>query len=400
MKLDAKTIAGLKLGDRNDLIVFDDQLPGFGYRLRQGAGGKLLKSFVAQYRHAGATRRVLLGPASTLKPEQARQAAKKVLAKVALGEDPQATRIERRAKDRQTTRAVIDEYLAAKDCAPNTRREITRYLTDPGYFGTLHRVPLDKVTRRDVASALVAIGRERGITTASVARGVLSAFFTWSMQMGLAEANPVVGTVRHEIAARDRVLSNDELQAIWKASGDDEAGKIVRLLILTGCRRSEVGGMAWSEFDFDRSTWTIPQDRSKNGRSHTLPLLPMALDIIATVPQRANRDQLFGERCAGGFSQWSKCKEALDQRLTIAEAWTLHDIRRSCATGLANLGTPPHVVEHVLGHQNGHKVERTYNHSSYTNEVCTALGLWEDHVRALIAGGKRKVVVLHDEARP
>jgi integrase len=394
MKLDAKTIAGVKLGDRNDVIVFDDQLPGFGYRLRQGAGGKLLKSFIAQYRHAGATRRVLLGTASTLKPEQARQAAKKLLAKVALGEDPQASRIERRAKDRQTTRAVVDEYLADKQCAPNTRREITRYLTDPGYFGTLHRVPVDKVTRRDVASALIAISRERGTTTAAVARGVLSAFFSWSMQMGLTESNPVVGTKRHEIKERDRVIDDHEIAAIWKASGDDEAGKIVRLLTLLGARRSEVGGMAWSELDLERGTWTIPQERSKNGRSHTLPLMPMALEIIATVPQRANRDQLFGERSAGGFSQWSRCKEALDRRLDIAEAWTLHDIRRSCATGLANLGTPPHVVEQVLGHQNGHKVARTYNHSSYEREVRAALALWEDHIRTLIAGGKRKLFAL------
>jgi integrase len=396
MKLDAKTVRSLKLGERSDLIVFDDQLPGFGYRLRQGAGGKLLKSFIAQYRHAGATRRVLLGSAATVKPEQARQAARKLLAKVALGEDPQATRIERRAKDRQTTRAVIDEYLAAKDCAPNTRREITRYLTDPGYFGALHRVPLDKVTRRDVASALVAIGRERGTTTAAVARGVASAFFSWAMQMGLAESNPVVGTVRHEIEARDRVLSDAELAAIWKASGDDDFGKIVRLLILFGCRRGAVGGICFSELDLEgaQPSWTIPKERSKNGRAHTLPLMPMASGIIATVAQRVGRDQLFGERCASGFSQWSKCKEALDRRLAIAEAWRLHDIRRSCATGLANLGTAPHVVEQVLGHQNGHKVARTYNHSSYEREVRAALALWEDHIRTLVAGGKRKVIAL------
>jgi integrase len=399
MKLDAKTIAGVKLADRNDVIVFDDQLPGFGYRLRQGAGGKLLKSFIAQYRHAGATRRVLLGSASTLKPEQARQAAKKLLARVALGEDPQATRIERRAKDRQTTRAVIDEYLAAKDCAPNTRRELVRYLTDPGYFGTLHRVPLDKVTRRDVASALVAIGRERGNTTAAVARGVLSAFFSWSMQMGLAESNPVVGTVRHETHTRDRVLTDGELVAIWKACGDDDFGKIIKLLILLAARRSEVGGMCWSELDLEHGTWTIPQERSKNGHSLTLPLPRMALDVIATVPQRANRDQLFGERNLGGFSQWSLAKQRLDERLEISE-WRLHDLRRTAASRLGDLSVAPHVVERILNHQSGHRagVAGTHNRSNYTTEVRAALGLWADHINTLATGDKRKVVGL--KARP
>jgi integrase len=400
MKLDAKNIASVKLGDRNDLIVFDDQLAGFGYRLRQGAGGKLLKSFIAQYRHAGATRRVLLGPASTIKPEQARQAAKKLLAKVALGEDPQATRIERRAKDRQTTRAVVDEYLAVKQCAPNTRREITRYLTDPAYFGTLHRVPLDKVTRRDVASALVAIGRERGTTTAAVARGVLSAFFTWSMQMGLGpEGNPVAGTMRHEIEARDRVLDDDELAKIWKACGDNDFGRIVQLLILTGGRRSEVGGMAWSELELEAGTWTIPKERSKNGHAHTLPLMPAMLELIRAVRRRTDRDQLFGERHAGGFSQWSLAKQRLDERLGIAE-WRLHDLRRTAASRLGDLGVQPHVVERILNHQSGHRagVAGTYNRSNYTNEVRAALGLWANHVNALATGGNRKVVAL--KARP
>ena len=331
MNLTAKSIAKLALDGRDDLIAFDDALPGFGYRLRKGAGGKLLKSFVAQYRHAGATRRVLLGPGETLSLEQARRAARKVLAKAALGEDVQATRNERRARDRQTMRSLVDDYLAAKECAPKTLREVTRYLTDPGYFGALHRLPVDKVTRKDVAAALVAIARERGNTTAAVARGVLSAFFSWAMQMGLAESNAVIGTVRHEIASRDRVLDDDELAAIWKACGDDDFGRIVRLLILTGARRSEVGGMAYSEFDLEAGTWTIPKERSKNGHAHTLPVLPAMSELLIAGPRQWDRDQLFGER-ADGFTQWSAGKRELDGKLELSEPATLHDIRRSVAT--------------------------------------------------------------------
>jgi Arm DNA-binding domain len=141
MKLDSKSVAGLKFDGRRDVIHFDDQLPGFGYRLRQGAGGTLLRSWVAQYRRAGATRRVLLGSADVLSPEAARQAAKKVLAKVALGGDPQADRADRRTKDRVTLRGVVDEYLATKQVRPKTLHEITRYLTDPGYLSSAVSAP-------------------------------------------------------------------------------------------------------------------------------------------------------------------------------------------------------------------------------------------------------------------
>ena len=397
MKLDAKTVAALKLAGKQDAIYFDDQLAGFGYRLRAGAGGKVLRSYVAQYRRAGATRRVLLGSAEVLSAEQARAAAKKLLAKVALGEDPQRDKIARVSKDRLTVHAVVDEYLAAKQVRPKTRKEITRYLTDPGYFKPLHAMPIDTVTRRDVASQLLAIGRQRGSTTASLARAALSAFFVWCMQQGLVEANPVIGTTRTEIKARERVLDNTELAKIWKACGDDDFGRIVRLAILLGARRSEIGGMAFSEIDFERGTWTIPKARSKNDRSHTLPLMPAALEIISAVPQRASRDQLFGERHAAGFSVWALGKKQLDQKCGIAEPWVLHDIRRSVATGLGELGIQPHVIERVLGHESGHRagVAGIYNKSSYATEVGAALALWSDHLQTIITGAERKVVPLH-----
>jgi hypothetical protein len=133
MKLNAKTVAAASLPrGKADVIHFDDDLPGFGYRLRAGAGGKVLRSYVAQYRRAGATRRVLLGSAEVLKVEQARQAARKVLAAVALGQDPQADKADRRDKDRASIRAVVDQYLAVKrgEVRPKTFVEIARYLTD------------------------------------------------------------------------------------------------------------------------------------------------------------------------------------------------------------------------------------------------------------------------------
>jgi integrase len=394
MKLDTKTVTGLGLAGKNDVIHFDEELAGFGYRLRLGAGAKVLRSWILQYRRAGASRRLLLGSASVLSAEQARAAAKKILAKVALGEDPQADRVDRRGKDRLTLKPLIDEYLAAKEkrVRPRTMRELRRYLTGP-YFKPLHGMPVDKVTRRDIAARLVAITRAHGSIPAARARTALSSFFVWTLQMGLAENNPVIGTIQPEDARiRDRVLSDAELAAVWRACGDDTYGRCIRLLILTCCRRQEIGGCAWSELDLDRGTWTIPAARSKNGRAHTLPLMPAMRAIIDRVPRIVGRDPLFCGR-GKGFGSWAAGKPGLDRRSGVA-GWMHHDLRRTGATRMADIGIAPHVIEQILNHQSGHKAGPAgiYNRSSYDREVRAALALWEDHVRALVAGGERRIV--------
>ena len=147
------------------------------------------------------------------------------------------------------------------------------------------------------------------------ARATLSAFFVWAMQAGIVEANPVIGTAKpKESPSRERVLADAELAASGEACGDDDHGRCIRLLILTGCRRQEIGGMCWCEIDLEQGTWTLPASRSKNDRAHTLPLLPSMLAIIEAVPRMASRDQLFGQR-ADGFTGWSRGKAALDRAL-------------------------------------------------------------------------------------
>jgi integrase len=395
MKLTAKTVTGLDLDGKDDVIHFDAELPGFGLRLRRAAGGKVLRSWVCQYKRAGGTRRITLGRVGVLGAEQARAAARKLLAKVALGEDPQADRADRRGKDRLTMRAVVDEFLAAREpeLAPRTFVEIRRYLTDARYFGPLHGLPVDTVARKDVAARIVAITRASGAPTASRARDALSALFVWAMRMGLTEANPVIGTVKPtQGGGRERVLTDNELAAIWHASRDDDHGRIIRLLILTGCRRAEIGDMSWPEVDLERGTFTIAAARSKNRRAHTLPLPPVALDIIESVPRMVARPQLFGQR-ARGFTRWSIDKAELDRRSGVI-GWTVHDLRRTVATRMADLGVAPHVIEAALNHQSGHKrgVAGIYNRSSYEREVKNALAQWEDHVRVIVEGGERKVV--------
>ena len=151
--------------------------------------------------------------------------------------------------------------------------------------------------------------------------------------------------------------------------------------------------MSWSELDAERGTWTLPGERSKNHRAHTLPLPAVAWGIINAVPRRVSRDYLFGSFGKKGFGGWVADKVRLDKRCGVSD-WTVHDIRRSVATGMADIGVQPHIIEQILNHQSGHKrgPAGIYNRSSYEREVKAALALWADHVRTLVDGGEHKVV--------
>jgi integrase len=399
MKLTAKAVAALMLPDgKTDHFEWDDDLPGFGYRLRRSSD-TVGRSWVAQYRHAGQTRRITLGQASVLTSEQARAEAKRLLAQAALRLDPAAERKRRASADRFTFAALAEQYLAAKQPAVRGRTfiEAQRYLQSSAYFGPLHNLPVDAVTRRDVAARVLAITHKNGQVAAARARSALAAMYSWAMASGLTDTNPTIGSPRPKPAPpRNRVLSDQELVAIWKAAGDDDFGRIVKLLVALGQRRSEVGGMSYCEIDIEHGTWTIPAERSKNHREHSLPLGTLALDIISTVPQVDGRDLLFGARTDRGFTSWGEGKRALDAKLDDqVRPWTLHDIRRTLATRMCDIGIEPHVVEQILNHQSGHRrgIVGTYNKSKYSHAVQNAVAAWDRHLRALIEGrDERKVV--------
>jgi integrase len=398
MKITSKTIARLTLPEgKADAIFFDDDMSGFGFRLRR-SGDRVRRSYVCQYRSKGRTRRVLIGPAETLRAEQARAQAKKILAQVHLGHDPQGEKAAARLKAARTLRSVADDYLAVKQASlrPASFRVTKLYLTGRAYFTPLHAIAIGEITRADVAARISAISRKSGTVTASRARSALNTMFAWAMGEGLCESNPVIGTNKPtDSTPRERVLSDAEIAAIWTEVGDDDYGQIVRLLLLTGARRGEIGGLRWSEIDLERGLWSLPKERAKNKRALVLPLPQMALDIITAVPERVGRDHLFGARAASGFTHWGFSKSELDKRLAgkVAE-WKTHDLRRTCATGMADIGVQPHIIEQVLNHQSGHKagIAGIYNRSSYDREVKAALALWAEHLRVIVEGGERKVV--------
>jgi integrase len=371
-----------------DKIIWDGKVTGFGQRIRNGR-----KSWVVQYRLGShKQRRMKLGENLTL--SQAREAARRVLARTELGEDPAGEKAQTRKESKFTLAAVITDYLEVKraQVRASTYNEIARYLTN--YWKSLHSTPISTIGRRDIAHQLGMIGRKHGATTAGRARSALSAFYVWCLGEGLCESNPCIGTNKPgESKPRERVLSDAELRSIWLAAPEYTYGRIVKLLILTGCRREEIGGLKWSEVDADRHVIQIPGERSKNHRAHEIPLSDLAWSLI---PERGDNEFVFGnERGRAGFTGWSRGKADLDERLgKSVKEWRLHDARRTLATCMADLGVMPHVVEAVLNHYSGHRAGTAgvYNRAVYEQQTREALIMWSDYVRALVEGGERKVL--------
>jgi integrase len=374
-----------------------EAVKGFGVRRQRGD-----PVYVIKYRIFGRQRFVTIGRhGSPWTPDKARREAKRLLGLVAAGRDPQVERTEAEAKAADTLGKVADDYLkyAKKKQKARSYGETERHLRIN--WKSLHAVSVFHIHRRHVAARLAQIETERGAVSAARSRAALSAMFNWAVREGFdIAANPVFGTNRPtEPKPRQRVLADAELAEIWSACRDDDYGRIIKLLTLTGQRRDEVGGMRWSEIDEDKKLWTIPGSRTKNHREHTVPLSDSGFALVAASPRRKDRDYVFGDgpRRTGdehrGFSGWSNAKAALDERILEARQainpkaqpplWRLHDLRRTAATIMADrLGVLPHVVEALLNHVSGHKagVAGIYNKAQYAAEVREALEKWSERV--------------------
>ena len=390
MRLTKANIERIKLpSDKSELIVFDETLPGFGLRIR--AGGK--RTWIAQYRFGSKQRRVTLASVATCDAEKARERAKETLARVQLGQDPQALKIAARAPkvSELTLGELVELYLpsAQRRLKQSTYSGVSLHLRK--HWRQLHTLPVREVERRHVAVELGRIAKDSGLYGANRSRAALSSLFSWAIGEGLAERNPVVGTNKAtDEEARDRVLSEAELAAVWRGAGLGDYASIVRLLILTGQRREEVGGMLWSEINMTGAVWSIGANRTKNGLAHDVPLSAPALTILRGLQRRKGRELVFGSR-EGPFQGWSNAKSALDGRVTSLlgrnpPPWRLHDIRRTVATWLGDIGALPHVVEAILNHVSGHRagVAGVYNRTTYAAEKRSALRAWAEYVAATV----------------
>jgi integrase len=395
------------------LQIPDAVTPGLWLRVTPNGA----KSWSILYRLPGriVSQRLTLGRWPAISCGDARKLASEALVKVAKGADPAAAKRERRHANGDAFEHVAEAWL--------TRRVRGRIKTASEVEGLVNNKLLPawrgrrigSITRADIHRILDAeidAGHHR---TANKLLGHLHLLFAWSIERDyLAPEKDPTLRLRPpgEEKSRDRVLSDAELRLVWLAAGRLSWPwcPIVRLLILTGQRRMEVGGLAWAELDLDAAEWHLPAERSKSTRLHTIPLSDAALAILRGLPRIAGKGAplVFPARTGKPVSGYSKAKDAIDRKLARLAAeegvdppadWRLHDLRRTAISGMARLGVQPHILAAVANHAPAGTmgVTAVYNRFKYGAEARQALALWAGHVVALVEGRAANVVPL---ARP
>jgi integrase len=394
VNLTVKKIAELNLPTGSaDAVFWDDDIAGFGIRIREGGS----RTWIYRYRRGSKQRSMKLGSAKSVPLSVARDNAKKLEAEVKLGGDP-ALKIQTANLAADNTFEVLaNQYLEARKSKwrPKSYTQITRHLLK--YAKPLHRLPITAVSQRNIANLLTEITKDSGEATSNRVRSTLGSLFGWVIKEGirLPEGNVASYTNKHQEKSRDRVLADAELKTIWKSCPDSDFGAIIKLLILTGQRANEIGGLCWDEVHDEQIV--LPSRRTKNKRAHVVPLSDPTKAVLEQF-RADGRTHVFGRIDSGGFDGWGYAKRTLDAHIANGgkplEHWTVHDLRRTLATRMAELGVQPHIVEAVLNHVSGHKggIAGIYNRATYDKEKREALNLWGEHVTALVEGRAAKVL--------
>lgn len=389
---------------KRDIQVFDDALPGFG--IRKFESGKAF--YFVKFTVGGQQRKLSLGAVVPGVLGEKRKAASEILTRARVGQDVVAEKRSAKTKRTITLGELVPKYL--RDCETRLRDATyigtTRYLDR--YWKPLHDRPVETIHRRDIVAVIDDLAVNHGKVAADRARAALSGFFAWAIDRTYLDLNPVQNIQRRAAGgSRTRTLSEAELVEVWKACADDDYGQIVRLLILTGQRKTEIGDLTWQEIDLEKRQLDLPPERTKNGRPHLVPLSDEAIELLKETPRFETRSFAFGQGTRG-FQGWSKAKVEIDARITKATknaspeakampGWTLHDIRRSVVTHLHECGfAQPHIVEAIVNHVSGHRggVAGVYNKALYLAERRRALDLWGQHIVALVDGRESNVVAL------
>jgi integrase len=386
MKLTLKSVGDARLpAGTTDMVFWDDDIAGFGLRIRQGG----TRTWIYRYRIGKQQYSMTLGSATSVPLATARRNAADCEAKIRLGGNPAQDKETARIEANNFTVGFIDEYLTARqsEWRPNSLREVKRHLLV--YAKPLHKQPISSVSQRSIASLLTDVAKSSGEVSSNRLRTSLAAFFTWIIRQGvrLPDGNVASFTEPRKEKTRERVLNDDEIKIIWRSCNHDDYGAIIKLLLLTGSRASEIGSLRWDEIQ--GSQILLPGSRTKNGRPHSIPLSGPAQAILGRL-RIVDRSFVFGRTDTAGYKGWGKSKERLDERIAKAGAtlpdWTVHDLRRTCATGMAGLKIQPHIIEAVLNHVSGHKagVAGIYNRAAYDEEKREALNRWAEHVLAIV----------------
>jgi len=380
-----RSIADIELpAGRNDMWAWDSETAGLGLRLRRGSTDIVSRTWYLSYSIGGSDKRDPLGKFSDLTLADARALVhQRRRDLIEDGTDPRAVVAEREAAtaSRRTLGEAAEAYLAHGKWRRSTERAHERYLRGP-YFKPLLGRCIRDISREQIAARLNEIARSSR-HAAKQARTSLREVYRFALAEGWVESTLVVDGTRDpspkkDFVPRDRVLSDAELIAVWNA-GD----ALIRLLILTGCRREEIGGMLWSEID--GNVFALPAERSKTNTARDIPLSPAAVAILLSIPRVEGRERVFPT------NSWSYIKGRLP---ALDTPWRLHDLRRTMRTGLSEIGILPHVAELCIGHKR-EKIVGTYDLARQWQEQAAAFARWAEHVAALVNGAPSNVVSIH-----
>jgi integrase len=370
-RLTVKGIEAIEAGEKRREVP-DSLMQGL-YLIVQPSTGN--KAWAVRCRQNGRPRKFTIGRYPVYGLAEAREAAARILRSVSEGRDP----LRSNAGTVDDTASRFLERYGRRRYRPSTLRDCTRTL-DRAVAAWRGR-KLDSITKADVRDLLDSITAP---AASNQALKFLKRLFSWAVSEDLLKASPLVGFGKpHLEQSRERILADDELREVWQAA--DAAGyafgDFVKMAILTGQRPGEVSGMRRDELHGD--TWILPSERVKNKKSHSVPLSRQAMGIIEAAHQISEEYVFsYGTKPLRGFHH---AKHALDQASGV-NGWTLHDLRRTCASGLARLGVSIAVIEQILNHRGGSLagVAGVYIRHQFEKEKRAALQQWADHVEQLV----------------
>ena len=384
-KLTPKSIDALPPATGKRYEVHDQSLPGLHLRV-SATGGKV---FGVSRRIDGRMKRIRIGAYPIVSLADAREKARDILRDIELGQYDQTSPSVADSAPRLTLGDVVPQFIELYAKPRNKDWRGTERVLQK--FAPLFPRPIDQIKRADVVRVLDTIIAGGAPTRANRALAAIKKLMNWCVDRGMIETSPVAALrpPTKEIA-RDRVLTDEEMITIWHAGASEgfPLAHFTQLLILTGQRHGEVAGMRWSELDLEKGIWTLPAKRAKNATSHIVPLAPLAITILKSVPRFLDSDLVFTTTGTSPISGFGRLKERLDIAVGLdAEDWRFHDLRRTMATNMAMMRIQPQIIEAVLNHKTGivSGVAATYNRHAYLDEKREALEMWANRIESLIA---------------
>jgi integrase len=369
-----------------EVVYWDAACPGFGVKVTP-AGRKV---FVVLYRTGGAgsrLRKYTIGPYGRVTLHQARVSAQKVFAAKLVGRDLATEK--RAARKRMTVdrvedllEAYIAQHVSQNRSARGTSQMLRRELASWS-IRSIH-----EIGKRDVIEVIAAVEQRGATVAANKTLKAIKTFLRWCVGRAVLDHSPAEGIpLPTREVARDRVLTDDELVRVIIAAREigGPYGGIVELLALTGQRREEAARCLWEEIDLQNRVWSLPNLRTKNAKPHIVHLSDQAITVLRQTKKQQG-SLVFSLTGEHAFQNFSKAKRELDAKSGVS-GWRLHDLRRTCVSGMAALGVAPHVADKILNHQSGtiSGVAAVYQRHQFLSERKEALERWGAHVAQTVS---------------